>query len=194
LENRRKETMKQSKGTLKYETSRGSALIAVAAILVCSVVACAQEPTLTSAVLKTITDGDDRDHDTGVFVQVTEPDGHTTIAQIYNAELGGQYGYADHETHELTIPLYQKAPVPKSKCQSFKFRMGIQATGGVFGNMNVTGKIDDWPVVNLHGGNDKWKFDAWLTLHFSDGSTLVSNKLDQTLESNGGRLVWDNLQ
>jgi hypothetical protein len=72
--------------------------------------------------------------------------------------------------------------------------MGIMAKGGVFGSASFTGKIEDWKIISLQGGDDTWKFDAWLVLQFSDGSMLESNKLDQTLSSTGGRLIWDNLQ
>ena len=151
-------------------------------------------PYLVRAVLHTHTDGDDRDHDTGIFVEVTEADGHTVLAQIGNAEACcGRYGYADNEDHDLNIPL-QKPGIPKSDCINFKFRMGIMAKGGIFGNTTFTGRIDNWPIVSLSGGNDTWKFNAWLRLYFSDGSMLESNKLNQTLSSTGGKLVWDNLQ
>jgi hypothetical protein len=72
--------------------------------------------------------------------------------------------------------------------------MGILAKGGVFGASTFTGSINDWRVFSIAGGNDTWKFDAWLTLYFSDGSMLQINKLDQTLTSSGGKMAWDNLQ
>jgi hypothetical protein len=154
----------------------------------------ADEPVLVKVNLHTHTKDDDRDHDTGIFVQVTKIDGHTSIAQIGDAEsCCGQYGYADNEDHDLPIPIYKAQQFKKSECVGFKFRMGIMARGGILGNASFTGKIEDWPVVSVQGGNDKWKFDAWLRLTFSDGSFLENNKINQTLESNGGRLAWDGL-
>jgi len=70
----------------------------------------AAEPVLTKVVLKTVTGDEDRDHDTAVFVYVTERDGRTVLAQIAYAETGGQYGYADHTTHELQIPSIRPEP------------------------------------------------------------------------------------
>lgn len=150
-------------------------------------------PTLVSAELKTVTDGDDRDHDTAVSAEVKEADGTSMLASIYFTETGGKYGYADGETHFLNIPLVQRqTPATKVQCQNFKFRMGIMAHGGIFSKWNV--KVDGIPLISGSGGNDTWKFDAWLTLYFSDGSTLQSNKLNQTATSTGGKLEWDNLQ
>lgn len=40
------------------------------------------EPTLTRARFISITNGDDKDHDTGVFVYVFTKDGRTRLAQI----------------------------------------------------------------------------------------------------------------
>jgi hypothetical protein len=151
------------------------------------------EPTLVKATLKTTTGDDDRDHDTAIFVEVTKADAKTDIAKIAYAEVGGKYGYADHTTHQFDFPPV-RAGIPKNQCQNFKFRMGIQAHGGVFGNDKLNVEFENLPIFSTQGGNDRWKFDAWLILTFSDGSTLTRDKLRQSLESHGGKLVWDNLQ
>lgn len=157
----------------------------------------ATEPTLVSAELKTYTGIEDRDHDTGIWVVVSEADGKTPIAVIANAlACCGKYGYANHTTNFLPIPLYQShSPLTKSACQHFKYKIGIMAKGGLLGDhAKVTVKFEGEPIFSGQSGNDVWKFDAWLILHFSDNSTLVSDKLNQTLESHGGRLAWLNLQ
>jgi hypothetical protein len=153
-----------------------------------------QEPTLVAVNLHTHTRDEDRDHDTGIFVQVTKSDSRTTIAQVADAESKGQFGYADSTDHDLEIPIIAPQPILKSSCQGFKFRMGIMARGGVLGNDSFKVKIEDWTLVSGQGGNDTWKFDAWLRLKFSDGSFLEISKINQSLTSNGGHLVWDNLQ
>lgn len=174
---------------------RMGALAAVAiAFLFGNVTPAHAEPTLVRAVLHTHTKNEDRDHDTGIFVEVTERDGHTDLAKIGNAlACCGQFGYGDNTNNDLDIPL-EKPGILKSACQGFKFRMGILAAGGIFGKDTFTGEIQGWKIFSVSGGNDTWKFDAWLTLYFSDGSNLQSNKLDQTLSSQGGKMAWDNLQ
>jgi hypothetical protein len=172
---------------------RSSVLVLVVVSLFATTLLVAQGPTLTKATLKTTTKDDDRDRDTAIFVQVTENDAKTELAKVAYAEVGGQYGYADHTTHQFNFPPV-KMGIPKSQCQNFKFRMGIPAHGGIFGNAKFDIKVENLPIITGQGGNDRWKYDAWLILTFSDGTTLVRDKLDQTSESNGGKLVWDNLQ
>jgi hypothetical protein len=154
-----------------------------------------QPPTLTKATLRTHTDGDDRDHDTAIFVYATEADGKTVLAQLAYGAIGGRYGYPDNFWANLDVPLYQKRPVTKAECVHFKYRIGIQANcNGALCKANWDFKIEDLSLVTFHGGNDTWKFDAWLILTFSDGSTLSADKLRQSMTSSGGKLVLLNLQ
>lgn len=95
---------------------RSSVLVLVVVSLFATTLLVAQGPTLTKATLKTTTKDDDRDRDTAIFVQVTENDAKTELAKVAYAEVGGQYGYADHTTHQFNFPPV-KMGIPKSQCQ-----------------------------------------------------------------------------
>jgi hypothetical protein len=124
------------------------------------------DPLLVRASLKTVTGGEDRDHNSCINVQVRTADQQTMIAEAILAECGGQYGYGDHTTHEFDIPLKPGASALRlSQCQRFEFRMGITPTG-----------------------SDEWKFDAWLILHFEDGTTYWNDKLTQDINENFGQI------
>ena len=167
-------------------------LTLIALGLVITTMASAQ--TLTQAALRTHTDGEDKDHDTAVFVYVTESNGTKVIAQVAYAAASGPYGFADNEWHDIPVPLSGTALLTKAECQHFKYKIGIQAHGGTLGNTTADFSLDKLPFLTLTGGNDRWKFDGWLILTFSDGSTLSSDKLKQDMNSTGGKLVWLNLQ
>ncbi len=141
---------------------------------------------LQSAVLRTHTNGDDKDHDTGIYVDVHD-NGGNTIAYIGNAERSDDDSkhYNDGSDHSFDVPL-SEGTVLKSDCTNFKWRMGIQASGP-----NWIIKLGGTPEDNPGGGNDQWQFDAWLTLNFGDGTFFTTDKLGQTLNSTGGELVWD---
>jgi hypothetical protein len=127
------------------------------------------EPRLVKVTLVTYTQDEDRDHDTCIFVQVDDRNHTHRVAEANNAECaGGKYGYANHERHEFEVPLTADGRgMTRSQVEGNQFRMGIKANG-----------------------NDKWKFDAWLVMHFDDGSTYYNDKLKQTLEDRGCSNVW----
>lgn len=162
----------------------------------------ASQPTLTRVVLKTWTDGEDQDSDTSIGVSVwcnyangaAWNDPNIAAAWIDNAERNNNDNcndpnsrhYCDGSRHDFDVTVREH--IPKSQCNNFQWMMGIEASGAV--------KIGDLPVYHLiplapEGGNDKWMFDAFLTLTFSDGSTFSANKMHQTLNSRGGRPDWD---
>jgi hypothetical protein len=127
------------------------------------------DPKLIQATLRTITGDEDRDHDTCISVEVRAADQQTMIAQIAGAECAGQYGYGDGETHEFEIGLLPHVvPLTKNRCQGFQWRMGI-----------------------FPKGHDRWKFDAWLILHFDDGTTLANDKLGQDMDCVFNAGCWD---
>ena len=119
------------------------------------------DPVLVRASLKTHTRDNDRDHDSCISVEARTADHQLMIAAAYLTECAGQYGYGNGETHEFDVPLVQGAnAVTRSRCQRFEFRMGITPTG-----------------------SDEWSFDAWLILHFDDGSTYWNDKLNQDINT-----------
>lgn len=152
-------------------------------------------PTLVSAELRTKTavHGDNKDHDTGVFVLVTAKDGKTALASVANADNNNK-PYNDGSTNSLSVPLSRQG-IEKTSCEHFKFKIGIVAQGNTLGNiaLDLNQLITDQRIDSGHG-NDKWNFDAWLILHFSDGSTLIADKLGQTLNSRNGKIDWLRLQ
>jgi hypothetical protein len=123
------------------------------------------EPLLVKATLRAITgndDGDDRDHDTGINVEVRTVSPHTDIAKVHCSQRGGEYGYAQRTTNEFEVTLSPGArTLTKTQCQNFEFRIGIHPNG-----------------------SDRWKFDAWLILWFDDGSTIWNDKIGQNVEVN----------
>jgi hypothetical protein len=150
-------------------------------------------PVLTKIVLHTQTNDDDKDNDTGVFVEVKGNDGKD-IAYIESAEKSDSKDcddpasrhYCDGSPHDFEVPL-KRGDISKSDCTKFTWRMGIQASAGILPN----GGLDVQKVRILTFGNDKWKYDGIITLYFSDGTSFSGDKLDQTLESTAGKIVWD---
>jgi len=141
---------------------------------------------LVSLGLRTHTIDDDKDHDTGIFVDVIDNDGNQ-IAYIANAQSNGDtmhYNPSDIKSFSFD-PL--RNDTLKNQCTNFKWRMGIQASGPGETTIGAGGV----PIAIFHGGNDRWTFDAYLTLVFSDDTSITTNKLGQVLESNNGQLVWD---
>ncbi len=135
-------------------------------------------PVLVGFTLRTHTIDDDKDDDTGIFVEVHDKNGNQ-IANIGNAELShdGSTHYNPGDIRQFHIdPL--REDIPKDDCLPCAWRMGIKASG---------------PGLNIltGGGNDRWTFDAYLFVVFSDDTSSGGNKLGQTLESNDEMLVWD---
>jgi hypothetical protein len=96
--------------------------------------------------------------------------------------------YNRDDIKEFPIPPV-RADIAKGDCLPCSWRIGIQASGGLPFGVDID--IQDTHIAHLHGGNDRWTFDAWLFVVFSDDTSTVGDKLGQTLESNGGELMWD---
>jgi hypothetical protein len=117
-----------------------------------------------------LTNNDNKDHDTGIYVSVTTADGTTTLATIQNADNCANCEYKDHTPH--TINLIINAPgAQEDACRGFVVELGIVANG-----------------------NDSWKIDeATVTLIFTDqggGQTnLRATKKSFDLNSRGSSYV-----
>lgn len=137
---------------------------------------------LVTFTLKTHTIDDDKDHDTGIFVEVHDKN-RNTIGYIANAQRSDDDSmhYNDGDVRQFTFPPVGNA-IPKEDCLPSAWRMGIQASGP--GETTVEGVI-------FHGGNDRWTFDAWLYLSFSDNTSCFGDKKGQIIESDNHELVWD---
>jgi hypothetical protein len=117
------------------------------------------EPVLNSAKLFTRTGDHAKDDDTGVYTYVRTANKQTLLAKVENADnckKACKYkNYSEH-TVELTVV----SRLPKSQCQDFIVELGSRAYG-----------------------NDKWKVEvARVTLYFSDGTNLVQEVRDRTLD------------
>jgi hypothetical protein len=112
--------------------------------------------TLMRAELFTLTgDGDNKDHDTAIFVSVKSADNRIQLASASNADASGKdmTEYNDDSYH--IVPLVVDSPgSTKDECTSFNVRLMIKTNG-----------------------NDTWTIDiARVTLFFTDGTNLVAEK------------------
>lgn len=127
-------------------------VVAFALVAVCSVVGQAQ--TLRTARIETLTQRDNKDGNTALYVQVQKATKDGLIAELKNGAAAKEF--RDKEENTTTIPVL--APeVTKDECKGFVFRIGIKATGG----------------IGKEGGNDHWEFNAKVILDFGDGTTPV---------------------
>jgi hypothetical protein len=141
-----------------------SSLVAFVTIFSASASLAVPEPTLVRAELSTHTNGDDKDHDTGIYVTVTSRDGANLLAQILNAYSSSDQNatvYHDHSDHivKLTIESFAR----KSDCNGFTVGIAISTGGGL--------------------GQDEWLFDAQVVLYFSDGTNLIAEQKGLTLHN-----------
>lgn len=124
-----------------------------------------KQPTLVRAELFTLTgDGDNKDHDTGIFVSVKTASGKMQLASISNADSSGKdmTTYNDDSYH--IVPLEVNAPgATKADCDKFQVRMWIKTNG-----------------------DDTWDIDlARVTLYFSDSTNLVAEQIKFQLINDG---------
>ena len=131
-----------------------------------------KEPTLERAELFTLTgDGDNKDHDTGIYVSVKTADGSTELASINGADSSGKdmTEYNDDSSH--IVPLVIDAP-GTTKGQSSGYRVHM------------------WIKTN---GDDTWDIDvARTTLYFSDGTNLVAEQTGFQLVNDGASTDFQN--
>jgi hypothetical protein len=129
----------------------------------------ANEGILLKAEIKTITDGDNKDHDTGVWVAVKSKDDKVMLAHVDNADNSSSDSteYNDNSVH--TVPLFVDSPgVPRSLCDKYN--------------------------VYLHqttNGHDTWKISkATVTLYFNDGVAYAADKDNIKLVNDGASDSW----
>jgi hypothetical protein len=124
-----------------------------------------KQPTLIRAELFTLTgDGDNKDHDTGIYLIVKTSDDRTLLASVNNADSSGKDMTEYNDDSHHIVPLVVEAPgVTKGDCGGFKVHMSIKTNGD-----------DTWTID-----------DARVTLYFSDGTTLVAEQFDFSLVNDG---------
>jgi hypothetical protein len=126
-----------------------------------------EEPILLKATLFTHTNNEDKDHDTGVFVEVRNADGSSLIGKAYDRDDtnddGGQY--KDNSDHQFDLDLGDAVGMSKSSCHQFQAKI--------------------WQQTHNGAGHDTWKFTATLVLTFSDHTNITATKSDISLVSRG---------
>jgi hypothetical protein len=123
------------------------------------------QSTLIRAELFTLTgDGDNKDHDTGIYITAKTRDGKTLLASINNADSSGKDMTTYNDDSHHIVPLVVEASgATKVNCDGFKVRMSIKTNG-----------------------SDHWEIDeARVTLYFSDSTTLVAEKFRFSLTDDG---------
>ncbi len=123
----------------------------------------ADDPVLVKAVLSTHTNDEDKDHDTGIYVDVKTSDGSGKIAQCKNADNSGDDGtqYKNNSDHDVSLEIVSIG-IKKSACKGFKVHM--------------------WQHTK---GNDTWRFKPSVILSFSDGTTLLAEGGNTELKNDG---------
>jgi len=125
------------------------------------------EPTLVKATLFTHTNDDDKDHDTGVFIEVYTADGKSLIGKAYDKDDtnddGGQY--KDNSNHQFDLELGDAVGMSKSDCEKFKTVI--------------------WQQTHNGAGHDTWKFNAKVILLFSNKTNITAQNNGITLTSRG---------
>ncbi|MFI2205398.1 hypothetical protein ACH47Z_32370 [Streptomyces sp. NPDC020192] len=126
---------------------------------------CCGSSILFRAELFTLTgDSDNKDPDTGIYVTVKTSDEKSLLASINNADSSGKDMTTYNDDSHHIVPLVVEAPgATKSDCGGFKVRMWIKTNGS-----------DNWSID-----------DARVTLYFSDGTTLVAERLNFNLDGDG---------
>lgn len=127
------------------------------------------QPRLVMAELFTHTNGDNKDHDTGIYVTVTTSDTKSLLARIISADSSGTDAteYNDNSDHFVELVIQNPAATP-SDCSRFQVTIEIRTNG-----------------------NDTWLFDAQVVLYFSDGSTLFAEQKGISLVNNGAQVVFN---
>jgi hypothetical protein len=121
------------------------------------------EPVLLKATFFSHTNDENKDHDTGVYVQAKTSDGSSLIAHADNRDNSGDDGteYKDGSDHQFDLDI-DALGVKKSACQKFKVHVWIHTRG-----------------------HDTWRFNGRVVLYFSDGTNLVVNRDGVELKNDG---------
>jgi hypothetical protein len=128
----------------------------------------AQFPRIVSADVVTDTGGQEKDHDTGIWVDVIAKD-NRLIAKAENAAYSKDDNrdthFKDHSHHEFPLTIVDpNIPIPDA--QGFRVKFRIKANG-----------------------NNHWIADVKIRLHYSDGVTVIENARHVDLNSRGSDLV-----
>ena len=128
-----------------------SAVAATAALLCWSNALAEDQPVLVKAVLSTHT-YNDKDNDTGIYVDVKTADGTAIIARCANADNSkdNRTEYKKNSDHTVNLAIIATS-IKKSACKGFKVHMWQHTSG--------------W---------ETWRFKPFVTLTFSDGATLLA--------------------
>jgi len=122
---------------------------------------------ITSVRFTSQTGGDDKDHDTGVFIRILTADQKTLIASIDNADNCNNCHYDDHTTHSFNVNVNSPA-LTKSDCAGFVYFVGSRANG-----------------------NDNWDLDGTsIDIVFDNRDDLTKSSGGFSLNSRGSALVW----
>jgi hypothetical protein len=105
-----------------------------------------REPTLTNARVAFHTNNEDKDHDTHVTVTVRDSDG------VVAARVSNDFGHFDDHGDTGPFALSITNPSTKESLQRGK----------------ITIRIDP-------NGHDTWRFNFFVTLNFSDGSSFSAS-------------------
>jgi hypothetical protein len=137
---------------------------ATGALMLCGLGAVAEDqPVLVKATLSTHT-YNDKDNDTGIYVDVKTADGAGMIAKCTNADnsKGRRTEYKKNSDHTVNLEIIATA-IKKSACKAFKVHMWQRTSG--------------W---------ETWHVKPSVTLTFSDGSTLLAESGDVELKNDKG--------
>jgi hypothetical protein len=121
-------------------------------------------PLLLRATFYTKTGGDNKDHNTGVWVNVKTSKNDILLADISNADTSDSDSteYNDHSEHIIEMRV-DSPGIPQSQCRAFNVHL--------------------W--ITTHG-KDKWEIEtARVLLLFSDGTAWVAEKHNFSLVNNG---------
>jgi hypothetical protein len=124
----------------------------------------ADAPVLLKAIVSTHTNDNDKDHDTCVFVEIKNAAGDSLIAHGENHECSSDDSkqYKDGSDHQFELSA-DAVGMARPDAGGFKVHMWQETHGG--------------------RGHDTWKFNATVTLQFSDRTNLVAQVSDVTFES-----------
>ena len=124
-------------------------------------------PHLVGANILFATTDDNKDHDTSVSVYVKNRVTDKLLAWIQNADYSGSSSTEYPDNSRRSLILSSNGGTPKSECFDLKVIVGAKANG-----------------------NDTWRFNAWLTLSFSDTVNLtISTNHTRELTSKNSRYV-----
>ncbi len=107
-----------------------------------------------------------------------------------------RYGYgffaSDKDANRILarIPRSQRRIWHKRNCEHLYFKIGFMPRSALLGTTGNTFGFEGTPTFSGYGGQDRWTFDAFLTLYFSDGSKLIYERKNLSLESRNGKLVF----